>query len=79
MSTTEIKIETIGYDARFPNQNQTKNCWQNFVDYQKCIKAKGEDYAPCKAFKKNYTILCPTAWISAWNDQLEAGTYPGRF
>jgi len=37
-----------GYDARFPNQNQTKHCWQNYVDYHKCILAKGEDFKPCR-------------------------------
>jgi cytochrome c oxidase subunit 6b len=37
-----------GTDARFPNQNQTKHCWQNYVDYHKCINAKGEDFAPCR-------------------------------
>ena len=24
--------------------NQTKHCWQNYVDYHKCILAKGEDF-----------------------------------
>jgi hypothetical protein len=28
--------------------NQTKHCWQNYVDYHKCIIAKGEDFAPCR-------------------------------
>lgn len=37
----------IGPDARFPNTNQTKHCWQNYVDYHKCINAKGEEFAPC--------------------------------
>lgn len=37
-----------GFDARFPNQNQTKHCWQNYVDYHKCITAKGEDFKPCR-------------------------------
>lgn len=41
----------IGFDARFPNQNQTKHCWQNYVDYHKCILAKGEDFAPCRQVK----------------------------
>ncbi|KAL8710329.1 MAG: hypothetical protein Q9220_005099 [cf. Caloplaca sp. 1 TL-2023] len=36
------------FDARFPNQNQTKHCWQNYVDYHKCILAKGEDFKPCR-------------------------------
>lgn len=39
---------STGFDARFPNQNQTKHCWQNYVDYHKCILAKGEDFAPCR-------------------------------
>lgn len=38
----------LGVDARFPNTNQTKHCWQNYVDYHKCILAKGEDFAPCR-------------------------------
>ena len=38
----------LGVDARFPNTNQTKHCWQNYVDYHKCIIAKGEDFAPCR-------------------------------
>ncbi|CAD0093102.1 unnamed protein product [Aureobasidium mustum] len=43
--TMPFKFVT-GFDARFPNQNQTKHCWQNYVDYHKCILAKGEDFKP---------------------------------
>merc|ERR1712001_562716 len=46
-------------DPRYPNQNQTKNCWQNYVDYYRCIGKRGEDYEPCKFFFKNYNTLCP--------------------
>ncbi len=60
----QIKVETAKFDARFPNCNQTKNCWQNYVDYQKCVKQKGEDFAPCDFFKKTYKSLCPIAWVS---------------
>ncbi|KAI9697219.1 MAG: Cytochrome c oxidase subunit 6B [Candelina mexicana] len=45
--TKPFKFVT-GFDARFPNQNQTKHCWQNYVDYHKCILAKGEEFAPCR-------------------------------
>jgi hypothetical protein len=45
MADTNVRI---GTDARFPNVNQTKHCWQNYVDYHKCIIAKGEDFAPCR-------------------------------
>ncbi|ODN76835.1 cytochrome c oxidase subunit 6B [Cryptococcus amylolentus CBS 6039] len=53
-------LQTTGFDARFPNQNQTKHCWQNFVDYHKCVNAKGEEFAPCQQFKKAYRSLCPS-------------------
>ena len=35
--------------------------FQNYTDYFKCIAAKGEDYAPCKQFKRAYNSLCPSA------------------
>ena len=54
---------TPKFDSRFPNTNQTRNCWQNYVDYHKCRKAKGEDYEPCEYFKKVYKSLCPVGWV----------------
>lgn len=44
----DLTAQSPGVDARFPNTNQTKHCWQNYVDYHKCILAKGEDFAPCR-------------------------------
>ena len=35
--------------------------FQNYTDYFKCIAAKGEDFPPCKQFKKAYNSLCPSA------------------
>ncbi|KAF7709027.1 hypothetical protein HF521_018084 [Silurus meridionalis] len=26
------QYRTAPFDARFPNQNQTRNCWQNYLD-----------------------------------------------
>lgn len=28
--------------------SRTKHCWQNYVDYHKCVNAKGEDFRPCR-------------------------------
>jgi hypothetical protein len=28
--------------------HRTKHCWQNYVDYHKCVNAKGEDFRPCR-------------------------------
>ena len=57
------KLWTPKFDARFPNTNQTKNCWQNYVDFQKCRRAKGDDYQPCEYFRKVYRSLCPNEWV----------------
>lgn len=74
--TKPFKFVTAGFDARFPNQNQTKHCWQNYVDYHKCILAKGEDFAPCRQFFLAYRSLCPSAWCARWDDQRGKGTFP---
>lgn len=33
---------------------------QNFVDFHKCVNAKGEDFQPCQQFKRAYQALCPS-------------------
>lgn len=71
----EIKLETPGFDARFPNTNQTKNCWQNYIDYHKCVKAKGEVYAPCQQFYRTYRSLCPDFWVRAGGSGNAAGPH----
>lgn len=76
----KFKLETPGFDARFPNTNQTKNCWQNYVDFFKCTFAKkksNEDPTSCQWFEKRYKSLCPAAWVSSWDDQREEGAFPG--
>ncbi|SAM09079.1 hypothetical protein [Absidia glauca] len=65
--------------SSFPNTNQTKHCWQNYVDYFKCIDARGEDFVPCKQFKSNFQSLCPNSWIEKWDTQREAGENPSNF
>lgn len=68
-----FELKTVGFDLRFPQQNQTKHCYQSYLDYHKCVAAKGEDFAPCKIFWKTYNSLCPLAWIEQWDD--ERGEY----
>merc|ERR1711990_1710 len=69
-------LQTAGFDARFPNTNQTKHCWQNYVDYYRCINAKGEDFKPCKQFFRTFHSLCPNEWITRFDEQREAGNFP---
>ena len=47
--------QTIPFDPRFPNQNQTRNCWQNYVDFHRCQKLKVGTclLSPCSCY-----IIC---------------------
>ncbi|OIW21344.1 hypothetical protein TanjilG_32484 [Lupinus angustifolius] len=75
--TPEIKLETAPADFRFPTTNQTRHCFTRYVEYHRCIAAKGEDAPECDRFAKYYRSLCPGEWIDRWNEQRENGTFPG--
>ncbi|XP_014672562.1 PREDICTED: cytochrome c oxidase subunit 6B1-like [Priapulus caudatus] len=77
-SGEKVELKTAPFDARFPNQNQTRNCWQNYVDFHRCVKAKGDDYEPCQYFKRVYRSLCPNAWVDKWDEQREEGSFTGK-
>ncbi|XAR48543.1 Cytochrome-c oxidase [Bertholletia excelsa] len=75
--TQEIKLETAPADFRFPTTNQTRHCFTRYVEYHRCIAAKGEGASECDKFAKYYRSLCPGEWIERWNEQRENGTFPG--
>ncbi|XP_036893998.1 cytochrome c oxidase subunit 6B2 isoform X1 [Sturnira hondurensis] len=56
---------TPPFDPRFPNQNQTRNCYQNFLDYHRCMKKmnrRGKSAQPCEYFFHVFHSLCPISW-----------------
>ncbi|KQK15212.1 cytochrome c oxidase subunit 6b-1 [Brachypodium distachyon] len=73
----EVKIETAPADFRFPTTNQTRHCFTRYVEYHRCVAAKGEDAPECEKFAKYYRSLCPSEWVERWNEQRENGTFPG--
>ncbi|KAK8921032.1 Cytochrome c oxidase subunit 6b-1 [Platanthera zijinensis] len=73
----EIKLETAPADFRFPTTNQTRHCFTRYIEYHRCIAAKGDDASECSKFAKYYRSLCPGEWIDRWNEQRENGTFPG--
>lgn len=86
-STTELKmpkqeaqpeLTTAPFDPRFPNTNQTRYCYQSYLDFHRCQKIKGEDYEPCNYFKQCFEQLCPNEWVEKWDTQLEEGTFAGK-
>ena len=79
MKASEGKVSSpLPFDPRFPNQNQTRNCWQNYVDFHRCVNIKGEEYEPCQYFFKNFSIQCPNAWVEKWDEQREKGAFPAK-
>ncbi|KAG2646881.1 cytochrome c oxidase subunit 6b-1-like [Panicum virgatum] len=73
----EIMIETAPADFRFPTTNQTRHCFTRYVEYHRCVAAKGEGAPECEKFAKYYRSLCPSEWVERWNEQRENGTFPG--
>jgi cytochrome c oxidase subunit 6b len=73
--TTRV-ISFIAVCNLIPSEIKAKNCWQNYVDYFKCTKAKGEDFVPCQQFKRAYLALCPTKWTEKWDEQREENVFP---
>lgn len=72
---------TAPFDARFPNTNQTRNCFQNYLDFHRCNKAlsaRDQDVAPCDWYQRVYKSLCPMSWVAKWDDQIENGSFPGK-
>ncbi|PLW23492.1 hypothetical protein PCANC_17355 [Puccinia coronata f. sp. avenae] len=69
-------LQTAGFDARFPNTNQTKHCWQAYVDHHKCKNLYGSENDACRQFYRTYNSLCPNRWIARWDEQREAGKFP---
>ncbi|KAL5680493.1 hypothetical protein ACJX0J_006878, partial [Zea mays] len=55
-------IETAPADFRFPTTNQTRHCFTRYVEYHRCVAAKGEDAPECDKFAKYYRSLCPGEW-----------------
>ncbi|XP_055912040.1 uncharacterized protein LOC129946044 [Eupeodes corollae] len=74
----EIKLETVQKDPRYKSQNQTRYCYESYVDYYRCQKEHADDKDQCNSFKKAFTVMCPNDWISKWDDQRAAGTFAGR-
>ncbi|CAE6515701.1 unnamed protein product [Rhizoctonia solani] len=77
-------LQTAGFDGKshlihllYAAYNSHPTSYQNYIDYHKCIAAKGDDFAPCKQFYRAYRSLCPNDWVSRFDEQRENGTFPG--
>ncbi|XP_015787957.1 cytochrome c oxidase subunit 6B1-like [Tetranychus urticae] len=63
-------------DPRFPNTNQALNCYQNYIDYHRCLKKK-PGWEACEWYRDNYETLCPSQWHKKWDWQRKRGIFAG--
>ncbi|CAM9001079.1 unnamed protein product [Rhodiola kirilowii] len=77
MADDEIELKTAPADFRFPTTNQTRHCFTRYIEFHRCLAAKGEESGECEKFAKYYRSLCPGEWVEKWNEQRENGTFPG--
>ncbi|XP_023973359.1 cytochrome c oxidase subunit 6B2 [Physeter macrocephalus] len=71
---------TPPFDPRFPKQNQTRNCYQNFLDYYPCVKRtnrRGKSTQPCDDYFRVFRALCPLSWVQRWTE-IKDGTFAGK-
>ncbi|XWS73160.1 hypothetical protein CRYUN_Cryun02cG0101800 [Craigia yunnanensis] len=74
---SQIELKTAPADFRFPTTNQTRHCFTRYIEFHRCLAAKGEESNQCERFAKYYRSLCPDEWVERWNEQRENGTFPG--
>ncbi|XP_078486091.1 cytochrome c oxidase subunit 6B1-like [Ciona intestinalis] len=84
MATIEERIKhfrTAPFDPRFPQTNQARSCFQNYIDFHRCERVfneKGKDTAPCEYFKMCYNSLCPNEWKDKFDTWRENDTFPTK-
>lgn len=47
-----------------------------YTDFYRCENILGEGNDACKMFKKIYQKICPSVWISHWDDLRENNIMP---
>ncbi|CAK8698064.1 unnamed protein product [Clavelina lepadiformis] len=84
MASMEERIKyfrTTPFDPRFPQCNQARHCFQDYLDFHRCEKVmteKGKDAAPCQWFKMCYESLCPSEWKDRFDSWREEGIFAAK-
>ena len=72
----QMRMSTCPPDPRFQQQNVTKWCYRMYIDYRRCAHLLSPESEYCDYFYKCYHSLCPNAWHTKWDEQVENGTFP---
>ncbi|KAK9806378.1 hypothetical protein WJX72_012189 [[Myrmecia] bisecta] len=74
-----VEVKSAPYDVRFPSTNQARHCYTRYNEFYKCKGLKDESDPECEFYQKAYRSICPNEWVERWNEQREAGTWPGKY
>lgn len=83
VNLNDLRLNSSQAIANSPPHYRTKHCWQNYVDYHKCVTAKGEDFRPCRQvchfspYPRRGTQGIPTLYVKI--DGLTVDTVLPRF
>ncbi|TYH66121.1 hypothetical protein ES332_D06G101200v1 [Gossypium tomentosum] len=47
---SKIELKTSPADFRFPTTNQTRHCFTCYIEFHRCLAAKGEESNQCERF-----------------------------
>mmetsp|Transcript_18477 Transcript_18477/g.19238 ORF Transcript_18477/g.19238 Transcript_18477/m.19238 type:complete len:99 (-) Transcript_18477:91-387(-) len=77
-SSNAIPVDAIIKDKKhYPGANQGQFCWQIYNEYLHCLRRKGSDSQICAAKRGNASLLCPSDWLSNWDELRDKGVFPG--
>ena len=72
---TKVKNDqTAPFDSRFPSQSQTRNSWQNYLDFHRCEKAMTAKRGEVSCANGTGVCTSPSAPCPGW----QPGTTAGR-
>ncbi|GMP66352.1 hypothetical protein CsSME_00026744 [Camellia sinensis var. sinensis] len=44
----------------------TRHCFTHYIEFHRCLAAKGEESSECQRFAKYYRSLCLGEWLQNW-------------
>ncbi|XP_010478694.1 PREDICTED: putative cytochrome c oxidase subunit 6b-like [Camelina sativa] len=63
-------------DERSPVTNETRHCFNRYMQYHKCIEKNGRDANDCNNLRDYVRSMCPEELVEKWEKQRKSGTLP---
>ncbi|KAJ4881390.1 putative cytochrome c oxidase subunit 6b-like [Raphanus sativus] len=63
-------------DELFPVTNETRHCFNRYMQYHRCLEGKGKDTNDCNSLRDYVRTMCPETLVEKWEEQRKSGTLP---